>query len=110
MSDRPPESVPPDAPSGEAPRRYVLRLFVAGMTPRSAAAVARVKAICEEFLRGRYDLEVIDVYRSPEQARDEQIVAAPTLLRKQPPPVRRLIGDLSDRSKVLEALDLNRKP
>jgi len=84
----------------------VLRLYVTGMTPRSARAVENVRAICERYLRGRYDLEVIDVYQQPTLAKGEQIVAAPTLIRKLPLPLRRVIGDLSDTDKVLLGLDL----
>ena len=95
------------ARSGEG--EYVLRLYVTGLTPRSTQAIATIKAICEEHLTGRYDLEVIDIYQQPALARDEQIVAVPTLIRKLPLPLRRLIGDLSDRDRVLLGLDLCRK-
>jgi len=88
--------------------RYVLRLFVTGMTRRSASAIASIKAICEKHLRGRYDLEIIDIYQDPASARDEQIVAAPTLVKKLPLPLKRLIGDLSDGGRVLLGLDLRR--
>lgn len=98
---------PPGEPAGEV---YVLRLFVTGMTPRSLDAIARTKAVCEEFLKGRYELEVIDIYLRPDLARGEQIVAAPTLLRKLPAPLRRLVGDLSDTEKVLAGLDLRPRP
>jgi circadian clock protein KaiB len=86
--------------------RYILRLFVSGNTPRSAAAVANVKRICEQYLAGRYELEVIDVYQQPELARDQQLIAAPTLIKQEPAPARRLVGDLSDEGKVLLRLDL----
>jgi circadian clock protein KaiB len=89
--------------------RYVLRLFVTGMTRRSVSAIASIKAICEKHLRGRYDLEIIDIYQDPAAARDEQIVAAPTLVKKLPLPLRRLIGDLSDGGRVLLGLDLRRE-
>jgi circadian clock protein KaiB len=89
--------------------RYVLRLYVAGTTPRSAMAIANLKAICEEHLAGRYDLEVVDVYQQPTLGAGEQIIAAPTLIKKLPPPVRRLIGDMSDREKVLIGLDIRKK-
>ena len=85
---------------------YVLRLYVTGMTPRSTQAVASIKAICDELLEGRYDLEVIDIYQHPVLAKDEQIVAAPTLVKQLPAPLRRLIGNLSDRERVLMGLDL----
>jgi len=89
--------------------RYVLRLYVTGMTPRSTEAVATIKALCEEHLQGRYDLEVIDIYQHPQLARDEQIIAVPTLVKKLPAPLRRLIGNLSDVERVLFGLDLRRK-
>jgi circadian clock protein KaiB len=85
---------------------YLLRLFVTGMTPRSTEAIARIKAICEEYLEGRYDLEVIDIYQQPTIARSEQIIATPTLVKKLPLPLRRLVGDLSDKRRVLVGLNL----
>jgi circadian clock protein KaiB len=85
---------------------YVLRLFVSGMTPRSTRAVQNVRAICEEHLQGRYDLEVIDIYQQPTLARGEQIIAAPTLVKKSPAPLRYIIGDLSSTERVLRGLDL----
>ena len=88
--------------------RYVLRLYVTGMTPRSTRAVENVRRICEEHLHGRYDLEVIDIYQQPTLAKGEQIVAAPTLVKKLPLPLRRMIGDLSNTDKVLLGLDLRR--
>src|SRR4051794_2930786 len=90
-----------------AGRRYVLRLFVTGMTPHSTRAVANLKAICEQHLLGRYDLDVIDLYQQPALARAEQILAAPTLIKKLPRPARRLIGDLSRTDRVLAGLDLS---
>lgn len=89
--------------------QYVLRLYVTGMTPRSSRAIATIKSICEEHLDGRYDLEVIDIYQHPMLARDEQIVATPTLVKKLPKPLRRFIGDLSDEERVLFGLDLKQK-
>ena len=88
--------------------RYVLRLYVTGMTPRSVEAFATIKALCEEHLQGRYELEVIDIYQHPQLAVDEQIVAAPTLVKKLPAPLRRMIGNLSDTERVLFGLDLRR--
>jgi circadian clock protein KaiB len=87
-------------------QRYALHLYVAGMTSRSASAVANIKEICEEHLDGLYDLRVIDLYQHPALAEGEQIVALPTLIRKLPPPLRRMIGDLSNREQVLIGLDL----
>ena len=86
--------------------RYLLRLYVTGTTPRSAKAIRNIRAICEEKLHGRYDLEVIDIYQQPELASRAQIVVAPTLVKRLPLPVRRLIGDLSNIERVLVGLDL----
>lgn len=88
------------------PERYLLRLFVSGMTPRSTAAVARLKSICAKHLDGRCDLEVIDIYQQPALAGREQIVATPTLVRERPLPAHRLVGDLSDTPRVLAGLGL----
>jgi circadian clock protein KaiB len=88
---------------------YVLRLYVAGITPRSQEAIRSVKAICDEHLAGRYDLEVIDIYQQPVLAKGEQIIAAPTLIKKLPLPLRRLIGSMADTDKVLVGLDLRAK-
>jgi circadian clock protein KaiB len=90
--------------------RYVLRLYVTGMTPRSARAVSNLRAICDEYLEGRYDLEVIDIYQQPVLTKGEQIIAAPTLIKKLPLPMRRIIGDMSNRERVLLGLDLVRVP
>jgi circadian clock protein KaiB len=97
-----------DPPAEPAPEKYLLRLYVSGMTPRSTAAISRLKAICEESLEGRYDLEVIDIYQQPDLARGEQIIATPTLLKKLPAPLRRLVGDLSDKERVLLGLDIRK--
>ena len=86
--------------------KYVLRLYVSGSTLKSALAVKNIKRVCEQHLKNRYDLEVIDIYQQPNLARDEQIVAVPTLIKRLPPPLRRLIGDLSNLKKVLVGLDL----
>jgi circadian clock protein KaiB len=90
--------------------RYVLRLYVTGMTPRSGRAVKNLRAICNEYLDGRYDLEIIDIYQQPVLTKGEQIIAAPTLIKKLPLPMRRIIGDMSDRERVLLGLDLVRAP
>jgi len=79
---------------------------VAGLTPRSSAAIRNITAICEDHLKGRYDLEVIDIYRQSNLARGEQIIAAPTLIKKLPLPLRRLIGDMADTERVIVGLDL----
>jgi circadian clock protein KaiB len=88
--------------------KYVLRLYVTGNTVRSSQAIANVRSLCEEYLGGHYDLEVIDIYQQPSEAAKGQIIAAPTLIKKLPAPVRRLIGDLADRNKVLVGLDLEK--
>jgi len=88
--------------------RYVLRLYVTGMTPRSSRAVRNLQEICSEYLAGRFDLEVIDIYQQPVLAKGEQIIAAPTLVKKLPLPMRRIIGDMSNRERVLVGLDLLR--
>ena len=85
---------------------YRLRLFVSGSTPRSTRAIQNIRALCEEKLHGRYDLEVIDIYQHPEQIKPEQIVVTPTLVKKLPLPFRKIIGDLSDIERVLVGLDI----
>jgi len=95
--------------SGRSEQLHVLRLYITGMTPKSRRAVANIKALCEEHLRGRYDLEVIDIYQQPSLARREQIVVAPTLIKELPLPSRRLVGDLSDDEKVFHGLGLSRR-
>ena len=86
--------------------RYVLRLFVTGSTPRSVRAIENLRAICDAELAGRYELEVVDVYQHPEAAKANQVVAAPTLLKLLPTPVRRVIGDLADHDRVRYSLDI----
>jgi circadian clock protein KaiB len=86
--------------------RYVLRLYVAGQTANSVRAIANIKRICEEHLDANYTLEVIDLYQQPQLAKGEQIVAVPTLIKKLPPPLRRLVGDMSDTARVLVGLDI----
>jgi circadian clock protein KaiB len=102
MSDAPPET------SGKAPA-YVLRLFVTGTTSRSARAIANLRRVCEERLHGEYDLEVVDIYQHPTAAQTYQIVAAPTLVKTLPLPLRRIIGDLANEARVLAGLDLSPK-
>jgi circadian clock protein KaiB len=86
--------------------RYVLRLYVAGLTANSLRAIDNLKNICDDQLQGRYDLEVVDVSQQPSVAKAQQLIAAPTLIKALPLPLRRLIGDLSDKERVLVALDL----
>jgi circadian clock protein KaiB len=93
----------PRAPRGG----YLLRLFVTGASPRSARAIANIKAICENEGCGLYLLEVVDIYQQPELARTAQLLAAPTLVKAMPPPERRLVGDLSDRKRVVSSLGLH---
>jgi len=88
--------------------RYLLRLYVTGLTSRSSRALINLRAICDEYLDGQYDLEVIDIYQQPVLAKVEQIIAAPTLIKKLPLPMRRIIGDMSNRERVLLGLDLVR--
>lgn len=88
---------------------YVLRLFVTGLTTRSAQAIDTIKNICDEELRGRYNLEVVDLSKDPQLAKEENIIAAPTLIKKLPLPLRRLIGDLSNKERVLIGLNLRPK-
>jgi circadian clock protein KaiB len=85
---------------------YVFQLYVSGMTPKSLRAIENIKALCEEYLKGRYGLQIIDVYQDPDQTRDAGIVAVPTLIKKLPPPLRRFIGDLADKNHILVKLKL----
>jgi len=85
---------------------YVLLLYVTGLTPKSTLAIANVQKLCETHLAGYYELKVIDIYQQPHLAKKEQIVATPTLIKKQPLPVRRLIGDMSDTERFLAGIDL----
>ncbi|HBA84418.1 MAG TPA: thiol-disulfide isomerase [Verrucomicrobia bacterium] len=86
--------------------RYILRLYIAGSTPRSMQAILNIRRICEEHLKGRYELVVVDVYQQPTLAKGEQIIAAPTLVKKLPLPLRRFIGDMSNEQRILVGLDL----
>ena len=88
------------------PEAFELRLYVTGMTPRSIRAITAVRRLCEELLRGRYDLEIIDVYQQPTLSQREQIVATPTLVKMGPAPQRHLIGDMSNRARLLAGLGL----
>jgi circadian clock protein KaiB len=97
------------AAAGRRDAEYVLRLYVAGMTPRSSAAIRAITEICEDHLKGRYVLDVVDIYRQPTLARGEQIIAAPTLIKKLPLPLRRMIGDMADTERILVGLDLRSK-
>lgn len=95
-------------PDHRKPQVWNLRLYVAGQTPKSIRAFANLKVICEEHLKGRYRIEVIDLMQNPQLARGDQIVAIPTLVRDLPQPVRKIIGDLADTERVLVGLDLRK--
>lgn len=90
------------------PDKYMLSLYITGATSRSVLAISNLKKICEEYLEGKYELEVIDIYKNPLLAKEEQIIAAPTLIKKLPLPFRRIIGDMSNEEKVLLGLDLRK--
>lgn len=89
--------------------KYLLKLYISGSSPRADAAVRNLKRICEEELDGRYELEIIDVVANPEIAESDRILATPTLIKQLPPPLRRVIGDLSDREKVLLGLEVRER-
>lgn len=94
-----------DAPKTE---RYQLRLYITGNSVRSTQAIANIRSLCDEYLTNRYDLEVVDIYQQPTKAADQQIIAAPTLIKELPMPAKRLVGNLSDRDKVIVGLNLHR--
>jgi len=110
MSTEPrPDTIPtPAALTSPSPETYLLRLYVTGVTAKSARAIANIKTICEEHLEGRYVLEVIDLYQQPQLAQGQQIVVAPTLIKELPLPLRRIIGDMSSTERVLVGLDVRR--
>jgi len=89
--------------------KYILRLYVSGSSARSLKAVHNLKKICEEYFPNDYDLEVIDIYKDPTAAREEQIIAAPTLVKRLPSPLRKFIGDLSNTEKILMGLDIYKR-
>jgi circadian clock protein KaiB len=94
------------AQDGARPGYYNLRLYVAGQTPKSLAAIANLKRICEEHLADRYTIEVVDLLVNPQLAEGDQILAVPTLVRRLPPPIKRVIGNLSNSERVLVGLDI----
>jgi circadian clock protein KaiB len=96
----------PDAVRTAKPPAYQLRLYVAGQTPKSVMALTNLKLICEEHLHGRYDIEIIDLVANPQLASGDQILAVPTLVRRLPEPIKKIIGDLSNTERVLVGLDL----
>jgi len=101
-----PRAGPARAPRAQSADIWNLRLYVAGQTPKSLAAFANLKRLCEDHLKGHYTIEVIDLAENPRLAKDDQILAVPTLVRKLPQPVRKIIGDLSNTEHVLVGLDL----
>jgi circadian clock protein KaiB len=98
------------AANAQAKAHYVLKLYIAGVTPRSSGAIRSITDLCETHLQGRYALEIIDIYQQPALAAGEQIIAAPTLIKKLPLPLRRLIGDMANQDKILVGLDLRSTP
>ena len=111
MSTREPQENP-SAPEGkpDQERRWELRLYVAGQTPKSVKAFANLKRLCEEHLAGQYRIEVIDLIEKPQLAQGDQILAIPTLVRKLPEPIKKIIGDLSNTERVLVGLDVREVP
>jgi circadian clock protein KaiB len=109
MTTKSTKPAPPKAKPATKPDTYVLRLYIAGQTPKSVAALTNLKRICAEYLAGRYKLQVVDLLENPQLARGDQILAIPTLVRKLPLPVRKIIGDLSNTERVLVGLDLINK-
>jgi circadian clock protein KaiB len=89
-----------------ASQHYILQLYVTGSSVRSSRAITNIHSLCEERLKDRYELEVIDIYQQPEHAMDQQIIAAPTLIKREPLPLKRLVGDFSNRDRVIHGLDL----
>ncbi len=108
-NSRPAKKALESATRAAASQQYVLRLYVAGMTPRSEQAIRSVTEFCRNRLAGRYDLQVIDLYQQPVLAKGEQIIAAPTLIKKLPLPLRKFIGDMSNADRILLGLDLRLK-
>ena len=96
----------PDGKAADSEAEWELRLYVAGQTPRSISALDNLNKLCEEHLKGRYKIEVIDLLVNPQLSRDDEIFAVPTLVRKLPEPIRKIIGDLSDTERVLVGLQL----
>ena len=94
---------------GQEKKEWELRIYVAGETPKSKAAIENLRKVCEEHLKGRYHIEVVDLMKNPQLAAEEQIFAVPTVVRQLPPPLKKLIGDLSAKEKVLVGLDIKPK-
>ena len=94
------------ADNTQSPEKWELRLYTAGQSPKSLAALANLKRVCDEHLKGRYSIEVVDLLKNPRLAKDDEIIAIPTLVRKLPAPLRKLVGDLSDTERTLVGLQL----
>ncbi len=116
VKGRPPDDDPDARPAnraaagaGDSQERIILTLYIAGQTPKSLAALNNLRKLCDEYLAGRYDLEVVDLILHPKKARTDQILAVPTLVRSLPTPIARIIGDLSDTDQVLLGLNIQRK-
>lgn len=105
----PPKTKKKTTKTAETAPKWDLKLYVAGLTPRSIAALENLERICEEHLAGQYRIEVVDLLKDPRLARGDQILAVPTLVRKLPEPVRKIIGDLSDEERVLVGLDMRQR-
>jgi len=103
------ESASPAA-GGLLSNKYLLTLYVTGTSPRAQIAISNLQRICQQELQGQYELEIIDVLENPQRAEDEKILATPTLIKQLPPPLRRVIGDLSDKAKVLLGLEVRAQP
>ena len=105
-----PKTAATRTPGGAAKRpvmRYALRLYITGQTPRSRQSVENLRALCDKYIPGQFDLEVVDIYQQPAMAAAGQIIAAPTLIKSMPLPLRRLVGDFSDQNRVILGLDIN---
>ena len=100
------ETKAPDAKSKDNGLMYVLTLYVTATTPRSTKAIANIRKLCDQYLNGRYDLDIVDISRDPEMARSDQLIAAPTLIKRLPLPLRRFIGDMSDTNRLKVGLDI----
>lgn len=106
MKNKPVEKTKSGGPD-DAGEVWILKLYVAGQTPKSISAFANLKKICEEHLAGKYRIEIVDLMKNPKLAKGDQILALPTLVRQLPPPVKKIIGDLADTERVLVGLDLH---
>lgn len=110
VNDEPSGRATQGAGTPESPQKFLLTLFVAGADSRAQAAIGNLRRICDNELPGRYELRVIDVLEQPEEAEHAKVLATPTLIKQLPPPLRRVIGDLSDKEKLLLGLEINSSP